>query len=58
MQSNIRGVEEDALIEAVCETTTEREFFCGPKGQIAFRNGFIYGPDGDVVGSYSERRRS
>lgn len=30
-------------------------FFYGPQGQLVFVDGFIYGPDGSVLGSYQNR---
>ena len=32
------------------------QFFCGPDGQLVLKDGFIYDPKGNVVGSYSELR--
>jgi hypothetical protein len=43
------------MAEAVVEGA-KRGFFCGPEGELAFKNGFIYSPSGRVVGSYAEPR--
>jgi hypothetical protein len=46
--------------EKLCSSDEQKQagenslpYFCGPDGELEFKNGFIYNAKGEIVGSYS-----